>query len=63
MENCTSKILLAISIVFGIATAYEVVYCVAEPLVREEKALIALVFLAASGLFLGLSRIIDLLER
>ena len=62
MKKLISKILLAISIFFGIGTGYLAIYSLVEPVGRESRIFLTLVCLAAFGLFLGLYRIIDLLE-
>ncbi len=61
VKRCISKILLALSIVFGIGTIYEGLYCIQGPADKGIPAMVAL--LALCGLFLALYRIIDLLEK
>ncbi len=62
MKKLISKVLLALSVLAGIGSAYMVVYCLMGP-VRDSRILVTLVWLMAFGLFLGLYRIIDLLEN
>lgn len=40
-----------------------VIYYIEEPIGREDRIIVTLVWLMAFGLFLGLYRIIDLLEE
>ncbi len=60
MKKYISKILLILSIVFGIGTVYEIIYCVAA---SNDGIFTVLALLAVCGLFLGLYRIVDLLEK
>ncbi len=63
MKKLISKVLLALSVLVGIGSAYMVVYCIMEPVGRDSRIQVTLVWLMALGLFLGLYRIIDLLEN
>lgn len=63
MKKLISKVLLLLSVLTGIGSTYMVVYCLMEPVGRDSRILITLVWLMAFGLFLGLYRIIDLLEN
>ena len=63
MKKLISKLLLVISILLGIGTSYLVIYSLVEPVGRENRLFLMLVCLMAFGLFLGLYRIIDLLEN
>lgn len=62
MKKYISKIMLILSIIFGIGTIYEFMYCLTESVGRSGRITATLALLAVSGLFLGLYRIIDLLE-
>jgi len=63
VKKLISKVLLALAVLAGIESAYMVVYCLIEPVGRDSRILVTLVWLMAFGLFLGLYRIIDLLEN
>lgn len=63
MKELIPKFLLVISFFLGIGTIYMVIYCIEEPVGREDRIIVTLVWLMALGLFLGLYRIIDLLEE
>ena len=63
MKELISKFFLVMSFFLGVGTIYMVMYCIEEPIGRESRIIITLVWLMATGLFLGLYRIIDLLEK
>lgn len=60
MKKYISKILLLLSVVFGIVTIYELIHYIQW---TAEGLSAMLASLAVCGLFLALYRIIDLLEK
>ena len=64
MKRHISKIMLGIAILSLIAVIYYVIYAIGEPaFFREADQLMLAIFMMMFGLFLGLYRIIDLLEQ
>lgn len=64
MKRHISKIMLGIAILSLIAVIYYVIYAIGEPaFFREADQLMLAICMMMFGLFLGLYRIIDLLEQ
>ena len=64
MKKYISKVMLGIAILFLIGVVYYVVYAIGEPaFFREMEQIMLAICIAMFGLFLGLYRIIDLLEQ
>ena len=64
MKKHVSKILLGISLLSLIGVIYYIIYAIGEPaFFRETEQLFLALYSLMFGLFLGLYRIIDLLEQ
>ncbi|WP_297717797.1 hypothetical protein [Intestinimonas sp.] len=64
MKRHISKIMLGLAMLSLIAVIYYVIYAIGEPaFFREAKQLMLAICTMMFGLFLGLYRIIDLLEQ